>query len=351
LSTLELSSPWRQVLVRWALPLPLLGMIAALAASITAALCLGRFGIAPGRALDILLAAALDPGRPIAVMDERIVLLVRLPRVLLAAIVGAGLAVSGAALQGVFRNPLVAPQILGISPGAAFGGALAILIGWSGLAMLGLAFAMGLAALVIVGLIARINGRTELVTVVLAGLVVGALFAALISLLQLVADPNGSLPAIVYWLMGSFATATWERLLLAGPGILLGTAVLAMLRFRLNILSLDEAEARSLGARPDRERWLIFTLVALVVGSQVAVSGIVGWVGLVIPHAARLMVGADHRRLIPTSALLGATFIVIVDTLARTASAAEIPLGVLTALVGAPAFAWLLRRHFRESAQ
>jgi iron complex transport system permease protein len=353
LSTLDLGSPrwWWHALARRALPLPLLGMIAALAASVTAALCLGRFGIAPGRAFDILLAAALDPGRPIAVMDERIVLLVRLPRVLLAAIVGAGLAVSGAALQGVFRNPLVAPQILGISPGAAFGGALAILIGWSGLAMLGLAFAMGLAALVIVGLIAHINGRTELVTVVLAGLVVGALFAALISLLQLVADPNGSLPAIVYWLMGSFATATWERLLLAGPGILLGTAVLAMLRFRLNILSLDEVEARSLGARPDRERWLIFIMVALVVGSQVAVSGIVGWVGLVIPHAARLMVGADHRRLIPTSALLGATFIVMVDTLARTASAAEIPLGVLTALVGAPAFAWLLRRHYRESAQ
>ncbi len=324
------------------------GLALALAASVIAALCAGRFGVAPLRALEILGGGLVDPFKPVAVIDERIVLLVRLPRVLLAVIAGAGLAVCGAALQGVFRNPLVAPQVLGISPGAAFGGALAISLGLSGLAMLGLSFAMGLLALLIVGFVARIDGRTEVVTVVLAGLVVGALFAALISLLQFVADPNGSLPAIVYWLMGSFASATWERVALAGPGIILGTAILYMLRFRLNLLSLEEAEARSLGARPDRERWLVFALVALVVGSQVAVAGIVGWIGLVIPHAARLMVGSDHRKLIPASALLGASFLVIVDTLARTVSVAEIPLGVLTALVGAPAFAWLLRRHYRE---
>jgi iron complex transport system permease protein len=331
--------------------LSLLGMVVALVASVTLALCVGRYGIAPLRAFDILLAAAFEPGRPIDALDERIVLLVRLPRIVLAAFAGAGLAVCGAALQGVFRNPLVAPQILGISPGAAFGGAFAILVGWSGLVMLGLSFAMGLAALTIVGFIARINGRTELVTVVLAGLVVGAMFAALTSLLQFVANPNSSLPAIVYWLMGSFATATWERVWLAVPGILIGTSILLMLRFRLNVLSLDEAEAKSLGAKPDLERWLVFTMVALVVGSQVAVAGIVGWVGLIIPHAARLIVGVDHRQLLPASALLGASFLVIVDTLARTATAAEIPLGVLTALVGAPAFAWLLRRHYRERVQ
>lgn len=323
------------------------GLALALLATCVLALCAGRFGISPLRALDIVGAAILDPTRAIAAMDERIVLLVRLPRILMAALCGAGLAVCGAALQGVFRNPLVAPQILGISPGAAFGGALAIMLGWSGVAMLGLAFAMGLGALAIVGFIARIDGRTEIVTVVLSGLVVGALFSALISLLQFVADPNGSLQAIVYWLMGSFASATWERLGLAAPGIALGTAVLIGMRFRLNVLSLEEAEARSLGLDPDRERWLIFVLVALVVASEVAVAGIIGWIGLVIPHAARLIAGADHRRLLPASALLGATFLVMVDTLARTATTAEIPLGVLTALVGAPAFAWLLRRHYR----
>jgi iron complex transport system permease protein len=311
------------------------------------ALCVGRFPVTPADALAIVGRAVLDPWAAAATMEQRILLLVRLPRVLLAALAGAGLAVAGAALQGVFRNPLVAPQVLGISPGAAFGGALAILLGVSGALLVGMAFGFGLMALAAVGLLARIGGRTEIVTVILAGLVVGALFAALTSLLQFVADPNGSLPAIVYWLMGSFATATWPRLFLAAPGLALGTLVLLLLRFRLNVLSLDEAEARSLGARPDAERWLVFALVAAIVGSQVAVSGIVGWIGLVIPHAARLVVGHDHRVLLPASALLGAAFLVAVDTLARTATAAEIPLGVLTALVGAPVFAVLLRRHHR----
>ena len=225
-----------------------------------------------------------------------------------------------------------------------------ILLGWSGIALLGLSFTCGLLALVIVGFIARINGRTETVTIVLAGLVVGALFGALVSLLQYVADPNGSLPAIVFWLMGSFSSATWERVWLAVPGLSIGIYGLLLLRFRLNILSLDEAEARSLGAQPDRERWAVFILVALIVGSQVAISGIVGWVGLVIPHMMRFLVGSDHRKLLPASALAGAAFTVLVDTLARSVSAAEIPLGVLTALVGAPVFAVLLRRHYRETA-
>ncbi len=295
------------------------------------------------RAVGILLYAL--SGVPAETMEERIVLLVRLPRALLAAAAGAGLAVAGVALQGVFRNPLVAPQILGISPGAAFGGALAILFGIAGAAMVGMSFAFGIVALLAVGLLARIGGRTEIIAVILAGIVVGALFGALVSLLQFVADPNGSLPAIVYWLMGSFATATWQRLWLALPGLAAGTLLLLLLRFRLNLLSLDEAEARSLGVRPDQERWLVFVLVAAIVGSQVAVSGIIGWIGLGIPHVARFLVGHDHRALLPASALLGAAFLVSVDTLARTATAAEIPLGVLTAIVGAPVFAVLLRRY------
>jgi iron complex transport system permease protein len=336
--------PLPRRLPREALVLPLLAAL--LVGAMLLALTSGRFPVDPLRAVEILLAAPFAEAP--ATIEERIVLLVRLPRVLLAALAGAGLAIAGAALQGVFRNPLVAPQVLGISPGAAFGGALAILLGLSGAAMVGLAFAFGLAALLAVGLLARIGGQTEIVTVILAGLVIGALFGALVSLLQFVADPNGSLPAIVYWLMGSFAGATWERLGLAAPGIALGLLLLLGLRFRLNLLSLDDAEARSLGVRPERERWLVFCLVAAIVGSQVAVSGIVGWIGLVIPHAARLIVGHDHRVLLPASALLGAAFLVIVDTLARTATTAEIPLGVLTAIVGAPVFAVLLRRYYRE---
>lgn len=322
-----------------------------LLAAMLVALCLGRFQVAPERALAILAAAARDPFAAPVAMDERIVLLVRLPRILLAALAGAGLALTGAALQAVFRNPLVSAQVLGISPGAAFGGVLAILMGWWGLALLGAAFAFGLLTLVAVGLVARVDGRSEVVALVLAGLVIGALAAAGVALVQFVADPNGSLPAIVYWLMGSLASATWQRLGLAAPGLLVGIAGLFLLRFRLNVLSLDDAVAETLGVKPERERWLIFALVALIVGAQVAVSGVVGWIGLVIPHMTRFLVGPDNRRLLPATALAGAVFLVAVDTLARTLTVAEIPLGVLTAIIGAPVFAVLLRRHQRGAGR
>lgn len=324
-------------------------MILLLAASVLAAIGAGRFSVSVPRIGEILLAALLAPGAAPEQMDERIVLLVRLPRVLLAVLSGAALAVGGAALQGVFRNPLVSPQVLGISQGAAFGGALAILMGYAGVVLLGLAFVFGLSALVMVGLLARINGRTEVITVILAGMVIGALFAALVSILQFLADPNSSLPAIVYWLMGSFSTATWARLGLAVPGMGLGLLAVWLLRYRLNLLALEEQEARSLGVNPDRERWYVFIAISLITGTSVAVAGIVGWIGLVVPHAARILVGEDHRLLIPASALLGAAYLTFIDTLARTMTAAEIPLGVLTALIGAPVFGYLLRRHFREA--
>ena len=322
--------------------------VAALAAAILISLCVGRYSVSVWRAMEILGSAIVQPGQGAQTMDERIVLLVRTPRVLIAAMAGAALATAGVALQGVFRNPLVSPEVLGISQGAAFGGALAITLGIWGVPLLAIVFLAGLAALIGVGLLARIDGRTEIITVILSGMVIGSLFSALVSLLQFVADPNSSLPAIVYWLMGSFATATWDRVWISLPGLLIGMGLLWAMRFRLNVLSLDDSEAKSLGARPDLERWMVFALVALIVGCQVAVSGIVGWVGLVIPHAARLMVGHDHRRLLPATAVLGAAFMVTIDTLARTVTPAEIPLGVLTAIVGAPVFGLLLRRHYRD---
>lgn len=309
----------------------------------------GRFSVTIPRIADIILTAILNPSFTPSTMDERIVLLVRLPRVLLAALSGAALAVGGAALQGVFRNPLVSSQVLGISQGAAFGGALAILLGYSGVVLLGMAFTLGLSALIVVGLLARIDGRTEVITVILSGMVVGALFAALVSIVQFVADPNTSLPAIVYWLMGSFSTATWPRLWLAVPGMTIGLIAIFALRYRLNLLALEDSEARALGVRPDRERWIIFIATSLMTGTSVAVAGIVGWIGLVMPHAARILVGEDHRVLVPASALLGASYLTFIDTLARTLTAAEIPLGVLTALIGAPVFGILLRRHFKEA--
>ncbi|MGV1793402.1 FecCD family ABC transporter permease [Rhizobium sp. A37_96] len=324
-------------------------MIVVLVASMLFSIGAGRFSVAIPRIGEILLGALSNPHAMPAQMDERIVLLVRLPRVLLAALSGAALAVGGAALQGVFRSPLVAPEVLGISQGAAFGGALAILFGYAGVEMLGMAFVLGLSALVLVGMLARINGRTEVITVILSGMVVGALFAALVSVVQFVADPNTSLPAIVYWLMGSFSTATWARLGLAIPGMAIGLGVIFLLRYRLNLLALEEQEARSLGVNPDRERWYVFVAIALMTGTSVSIAGIIGWIGLVVPHAARILVGEDHRALIPAAALLGAAYLTFIDTLARTLTAAEIPLGVLTALIGAPVFGYLLRRHFREA--
>lgn len=309
----------------------------------------GRFSVSVPRIIEILLAAAIDPDVAQAQMDERIVLLVRLPRVLLAALSGAALAVGGTALQGVFRNPLVSPQVLGISQGAAFGGALALLFGYAGVVLLGMSFVFGLSALVLVGTLARIDGRTEVITVILSGMVIGALFGALVSIIQFVADPNTSLPAIVYWLMGSFSTATWARLGLAIPGMTIGLLVIFLLRYRLNLLALEDSEARSLGVNPNRERWYVFIAISLMTGTSVAVAGIVGWIGLVVPHAARILVGEDHRVLIPAAALIGAAYLTFIDTLARTLTAAEIPLGVLTALIGAPVFGYLLRRYFKET--
>ncbi|TPW28559.1 iron ABC transporter permease [Martelella alba] len=324
-------------------------MVIALVAAMIFAIGAGRFAVSPARIAEIVLTWIADPSAPLETIDQRIVLLVRMPRVLLAAVTGAALGVGGAALQGVFRNPLVSQQVLGISQGAAFGGALSILVGFSGVTLLGIAFFFGLAALVMVGLLARINGRTEVVTVILSGMVIGALFAALVSVVQFVADPNTSLPAIVYWLMGSFSTATWPRLFLGLPGLVIGMAVIFLFRYRLNLLALEDTEARSLGVNPDRERWIIFIATALTTATSVAVAGIIGWIGLVIPHAARILVGEDHRVLIPASAILGAAYLTFIDTLARTLTAAEIPLGVLTALIGAPVFGLLLRRHFSKA--
>lgn len=282
-----------------------------LGVAMLAGICLGRLSIAPSQVFQSI--ASWATGASAEALEERIVLLVRAPRVLIAALSGMGLAMAGAALQGLFRNPLVSPDILGITAGAAFGGALAILLGESNVVLIGSAFSFGVVALLLVGLISRVDGRSDTMTVVLAGVVVAAMFTAFVSLIQFVADPDSTLPAIVAWLMGSFASTTWFRVGVAAPPVLIGITGLLLLRFRVNLLSLGEDEAKSFGIRVQRERWIIFLLVALISGGVVSVSGIVGWVGLVIPHAARLLVGPDHRILIPASGLLGGAYLVAID--------------------------------------
>lgn len=325
----------------------LLGL--ALPLSLLAALCIGRYPLSLAQAASglasLLLPTPLTDGLPAVNATEfRVLTQVRLPRLLLAVLTGASLSLCGAALQGAFRNPLVGPQILGISSGAALGGSSAILLFSSLWATLGMAFAGGLLAVTIVYALARVGARSSLLMLVLAGVVTSAFFSALISLVTYFADPNDSLPAIVFWLMGSFATATYTKLLAALLPILAGVAILHALRFRINVLSLGDEQASALGIAVEPLRWALLGCAALVVSASVAVSGTVGWVGLVVPHIARMLVGPDHRHLLPASALLGGTYMIWVDTAARSLTSAEIPLGVITALIGAPLFAWLLRR-------
>jgi iron complex transport system permease protein len=321
-------------------------LVALLLVSVTASLTLGRYAVGLDD-LGTLVAGwfGIGPGRAsVAEPVWRVVELVRVPRMLIGGFVGAGLALSGAVLQGVFRNPLVDPHVIGVSSGSAFGGVLAILLGLGAAILWSMAFAFGLAALLLVVVMSRKAGRSSLLMLVLSGVVVSALFSALVSLVTYFADPNDTLPAIVFWLMGSFASATPQRAQAMLPILSLFAIPLLLMRFRINILSLGDEEAQALGLKVEPTRWLALACVTGITAASVANSGIIGWVGLVVPHFARALVGPDHRRLLPAAALLGASFMLLVDTMARSLIAAEIPLGVLTALVGAPVFMLLLHR-------
>lgn len=308
-------------------------------------LAIGRFDVSLGTAVSILIDNLIPiQGVSWGLAEERVVELVRLPRILVAGIAGAGLGVAGAALQSLFRNPLVAPDILGIAPGAGFGGALAIMFVATSWATVLSSFVFGLIAIVLVMSVARFTTRSSTLTLVLAGVVIGAFFSALISLLTYIADVESELPAILYWLLGSFATANYAKVALLLFTVLPASVVIVGLSFRLNVMSLGESEAAALGLDVSRVRWSVLLAVTVIVAGAVAVAGVIGWVGLVVPHLARLFVGPSNRVLVPASALTGMAFLILVDTLCRSLTAAEIPLSVITALIGAPIFILLLRR-------
>jgi iron complex transport system permease protein len=282
-------------------------------------------------------------------LDRTVLLQIRIPRLLFAALLGAALSVSGCVLQGVFRNPLVSPSILGLSSGAGFGAALAIVaFGSSAWAVQGSAFFFALCAVVLAMLIGRAAGRHPETSLILAGIAVSALFSSLLTLLQTVADPERQLPSIVFWTMGGFARATWGNAALAFPPILVGSGILLLYRWKLNLLSMGDLEARSMGVEPGRIRTLLIACASLIVAAGVAVCGTIAWVGLVVPHTVRLLVGADHARVVPLSLAGGAIFLLIVDALSRSVFSVEIPVGVLTSFVGAPFFVALLLRQGRK---
>jgi iron complex transport system permease protein len=307
------------------------------------AFTIGRYPVSLAELLDVL--GARLTGRPTSASPavENVVLLVRGPRVVAAVLVGGALAVAGTAFQGLFRNPLVSPDILGASSGAALGAVLGIFFSLGVVGIEALAFAGGLAAVAAVYVIGSLlQSRDPLLVLVLTGVVVGALLGAGVGLVKYLADPYNQLPAMTFWLLGSLASTTVTDLLpLAGP-VALGTLVLVALRWRLNVMSLPEDEARALGVATGPLRIAIVIAATLVTSASVATSGIIGWVGLVVPHLARALVGPDFPKLIPTAALLGGGYLLFIDTLARTAAPVEIPLGILTAVIGTPFFIWLL---------
>ena len=272
------------------------------------------------------------------------VLKIRGPRVVAALLIGAALAAAGAAYQNMFRNPLVSPDILGVSAGAAVGAVLGIFLSLNVIMIQSLAFAFGLAAVGLVYVTANaVRGHDPLLVLVLAGVVVGSLLGACVALMKYLADPYNQLPAITFWLLGSLASASPEDVWSTLPLMLLGLVPMWLLRWRINLLSLDDEEARALGVETGRIRLVVIAAATLMTSAAVAISGVIGWIGLVIPAFRAIAGGArTSRRLLPTSILLGAGFLLAVDTLARTVARIEIPLGVLTAFVGTPLFLWQL---------
>ncbi|MCL0074157.1 iron ABC transporter permease [Dehalococcoidia bacterium] len=311
---------------------------------LAASLGIGRFPVSLDTVFSIL-GSHVFPIEPTWTgIEETVVLQIRLPRVLLAMLVGAGLAIAGASFQGLFRNPLVSPGILGVAAGTGFGACLGILMFGEPIAITLLAFVFGILAVIGAYMISKLKTGSSLLMLVLAGVIVGAFFTALIGLMQYVADPEEQLPAMVFWLMGSLAGASYRELLWGAPLIVIGSSILLLLRWRINVLSLGEEEAQSLGINTQWLRWIIIVAATFVTAAAVAMTGMVGWVGLVIPHVGRMLVGPNHKVLLPASISLGAMFLLITDNVARAATAAEIPLSILTALIGAPFFAYLLRR-------
>jgi len=279
-----------------------------------------------------------------ASIQHTVLFSVRLPRILAALLVGSALSTAGVSFQGVFRNPLVSPYILGVGAGSGFGACLGILLWDNHLVIQLLAFAFGLLAMFAAISMGKVSKGTGTLAFVLSGIIVSSIFTALISLAKYVADPYDELPEIVFWLMGSLSSIRYVDLIWIIVPMFIGTLVLFLLRWRINILSLGDEEARSLGVNVDKMRLIIIICATLVTSAAVSISGVIGWVGLVVPHISRMIVGPNYNRLLPMSMVVGASFMLLVDDLARTVTATEIPLGIITSLVGAPLFAYLIKR-------
>lgn len=303
---------------------------------------LGRYPVSPPELMKIILSGIIDIPQSWPDAAENVIFQIRLPRVLAAAIIGAALSIAGVSYQGMFQNPMVSPDILGASSGAGFGAALAILLGAGYMGISVAAFLFGLAAVMLAYGISRVSRINATLAMILAGMMIGSLFTSCTSFVKLVADTEQTLPAITYWLMGSLVSIKPQDVAFAIVPIIAGSVPLFLLKWRMNLLTVGEEEAQAMGINTRALRLVVIVCATLLTASSVAISGMIGWVGLVIPHFCRMIFGYDYRKIIPASALFGATFLMVVDNIARLATTAEIPLGILTSFVGAPIFVYLI---------
>lgn len=328
---------WRGVVI---------ALIVLLTIVVIASITLGRYSISLSEIVRVIAAKVFSLDLHLPQVQETVVFNLRLRRIIAAMLVGAGIAVSGAAFQGVFRNPLVSPDILGVAAGAGFGAALGIIISGNIAVIQVLAFAMGMVAVALSWGIGKSVQGDSVLGLVLAGIAISSLFTAFLSLMKYSADPYEKLPAILFWLMGSLNKIIDNTLLITvGSLIIIGIIVLLAVRWKINVLSLGDEEAKSLGVNTTRLRTIIIISCTIVTAAAVSICGIIGWVGLVVPHMGRMLVGPCHKRLLPVCVLLGAIFLVIVDDICRCALAAELPLSIVTALVGVPVFLYLIRKR------
>ena len=312
-----------------------------------ASFLLGRYPISPIDVINTILCP-IFPQLEVSPTITTIVFEIRLPRIIAALIVGAALAMAGAAFQSIFKNPLVSSDLLGVSNGAGFGAALAIILSGSNAVVQIFAFIFGLISVSVTYLISRAYKAGGILILVLSGVAISAFFNSLISSIKFVADPDDKLPEIVYWLMGSLASVTADKLIMISIPIIIGFAILIALRWQMNLLAMGDEEAQSLGLNPSRVRLLVIAGCTLLTSAAVSVSGVIGWIGLVIPHMTRMVVGPDNRILIPASLSLGASFLLLIDNISRAFISIEIPIGILTAIIGVPIFLYLLKKGYSE---
>ncbi len=315
------------------------GIIAVMVIAFCVAMTAGRYSISIEDLFKALTGGTVsDPNVSTVIFN------IRLPRAILAILAGAGLAIAGAAFQSMFSNPLATPDTLGVATGASFGATVGIMVGFPSLGIQATAFIMGIVSIILVYSISRIKGESSLVMLILAGMVISSLFEALVSLIKYVADPQDVLPEITYWLMGSLSGTSFQDLLIGTLPMVIGIIIIVGLRWKLNVLSLNDDEARAMGINLKLIRGLTIVSSTMITASVIAMCGKVGWIGILIPHISRMIFGNNNKYVIPASLGLGAAYLLIIDTIARSATAAELPISILTAIIGAPVFIILLRK-------